>query len=316
MRARQALRRLGWIFIMLGGVVLAHLTVLKVRDEGSDILWLIALGFGILVLLGCILLFPGIIVLRDAEHAGARMTQAEFLKAKNDVRTTLLQGLGGALLLFGALATWRQVQATSHQLSISERQQLTERFIRAVDQLGNSSSDVRLGGIVGLGQIANSSSGSADRRSIIRILSGYLHHHATWSGGSESQYQPSSDWLSVTRPDLQAAIDVLAEQNVRVVEPLLLERLDLRRANLQGVNLEKAFFAETHLEGALLEGSNLSEANLAQAYLTGAHLCGASLVNATLDDADLTYAEADRHTQWPTDFDWKAARVIQGNCSS
>lgn len=51
------------------------------------------------------------------------------VKAQNDVRATLLQGLGGIVLVVGAFATWQQ-------LAVSREGQITERFTRAIDQLG------------------------------------------------------------------------------------------------------------------------------------------------------------------------------------
>jgi hypothetical protein len=64
------------------------------------------------------------------------------LKLQNDARTTLLQGLAGGVLLLGAYFTWRQ-------LSVTREGQITERYTRAIDQLGHAQLDVRLGGIFG-----------------------------------------------------------------------------------------------------------------------------------------------------------------------
>ena len=62
------------------------------------------------------------------------------------------------MLLLGAYFTWRQVQtsreqlqhgaaATRDQLQLTREGQLTERFTRAVDQLGAEHLDVRLAGL-------------------------------------------------------------------------------------------------------------------------------------------------------------------------
>ena len=58
-------------------------------------------------------------------------------KLQNDARGTLLQGLAGGVLLLGAYFSWRQMQLTRQQLHIAEQGQLTERFTRAIDQLGD-----------------------------------------------------------------------------------------------------------------------------------------------------------------------------------
>jgi hypothetical protein len=70
----------------------------------------------------------------------------EGLKAQNQVRTTLLQGFGGMVLLAGAYVTYRQLTNSREQLQIAQQGQITERFTRAIDQLGHAQLDVRLAG--------------------------------------------------------------------------------------------------------------------------------------------------------------------------
>ena len=68
----------------------------------------------------------------------------------NNARSTVLQLIAGVVVVAGAIATWRQVH-------ISREGQITERFTRAVDQLGNQNVDVRVGGIYALERIAKDS---------------------------------------------------------------------------------------------------------------------------------------------------------------
>ena len=100
--------------------------------------------------------------LRDVVSAQTRiqLQQAQSQLA-NDARSTVLQGLGGLLVVAGAFATWRQVY-------ISREGQITERFTRAVDQLGSQNVDVRIGGIYALERIASNS--PADRNAIQYLL--------------------------------------------------------------------------------------------------------------------------------------------------
>jgi hypothetical protein len=90
------------------------------------------------------------------------------LNLQNDARTGLLQGLGGAVLLFGAYTAWQQLKdarqqaektaaQAREQLDIAQRGQVTERFTHAIDQLGHTALDVRIGGIYALERIANDS---------------------------------------------------------------------------------------------------------------------------------------------------------------
>ena len=100
------------------------------------------------LLLACVLVFPRLLHpplsaadLRGVSSADRRVElQQAQAKLQNDARATLLQGIAGLLLLAGAVATWRQVQ-------VNREGQITERFTRAIDQLGSTTPDVRLGGI-------------------------------------------------------------------------------------------------------------------------------------------------------------------------
>jgi hypothetical protein len=240
----------------------------------------------------------------------------EGLKAQNQVRTTLLQGLGGVVLLMGAYFTYRQLRT-------AREGQITERYTRAIDQLGHAQLDVRLGGIYALERIARDS--AADRATIGEVLAAFVRSHAPWPPRLPGQYVATVPIdqvpeLRVRAPDVQASLTVLGrggfarpagDQGTR----LDLHAGDLRHAQLRGAHLQGADLGEAHLEraglgGANLKGAHLSGVNLEGAFLGGAHLEGATLRDARLEDADLEGAVADEHTHWPDAFDWRAAGVI------
>jgi hypothetical protein len=128
--------------------------------------WLVAaVAVAVVVVLGVVLL-PKYLLAWDLDGGPAPTDRA---RAVNDIRTTLLQGLGGAALLVGAYFTWRQVQ-------VAREGQLTERFTTAVGQLSNRSVDVRLGGIYALERIAIDS--ERDRQTTYEVLCAYVRQHA------------------------------------------------------------------------------------------------------------------------------------------
>jgi hypothetical protein len=257
---------------------------------------------------------------------------AALYGARNDVRTTALQAVAGLVLLLGAYFTWRQVQnstrtlehtreqleVTRQQVQVSDRQareqlevarqgQVTERFTRAIDQLGQRGEDpldrldVRLGGIYALERIARDS--EVDRPAIAEILTAYIRTH---SPRPLTPGQPSADLtrdqvrdlpdLRTRAPDVQAALTVLSRGRFAALATvghgrLDLRAADLRNANLHGASLEWADLSDAHLEGALLAGARLEGADLRHARLEGAHLAGAKLKRANLADAHLEGAD-------------------------
>jgi hypothetical protein len=276
----------------------------RLRMLGIAILGLIIIG----VILTVVFLLPAYLIPSSSSPA-----QTEALKAQNEVRATLLQGIAGIVLLVGAYFTWRQIQ-------VSKEAQLTERFTRTVEQLGNSKCDIRIGGIYGLERVAKDS--PTDREPIAEILATYIQSHAPWPAqDSLSHTTPSTSpevplnklpSLRTRAPDIHAAITVLGRrQGINVGgRRLKLYAVDLRKGNLQGANLRRADLRWSTLHGAYLLEANLGAARLEYADLRRATLRGANLQDASLDGAKLQGVTANRSTVWPIGFDPVAAGVF------
>jgi Pentapeptide repeats (8 copies) len=247
------------------------------------------------------------------------------LKVQNEVRTTLLQGLGGVVLLVGAYFTYRQVTNSREQLAHSREQlqiaqqgQITERFTRAIDQLGHAQLDVRLGGIYALERIARDS--PADRATIGEVLTAFVRSHAPWPPRLPGQYVATAPIaevpeLQVRAADAQASLTVLGRGGFALPaqgqgDRLDLHAVDLRHASLSGAHLEEATLSGAHLEEATLSGAHLEEATLSGAHLEQAILGDAHLEQANLRGAHLKGTLADAATTWPEGFDWRAAGVV------
>lgn len=65
--------------------------------ESLPMIALAVLALGLFV--GCTVVFPRYLAASDLDYA--KVTPAELAEARNNVRTTLLQGLGGLVLLIG-----------------------------------------------------------------------------------------------------------------------------------------------------------------------------------------------------------------------
>ena len=264
--------------------------------------------------------------LRDVPAEAKWQVRDSRRKLRNDARATLLQGLGGLAVLIGATVAYRQ-------LRIAREGQVTERFTRAIDQLGHKNLDVRLGGIYALERITVDS--ERDRSTIVEVLTAFVRGHAPWPPTQDGQ--PPEDLaveditaLQRWAPDVQAALTVLSRR-----EPAFGPQLDLRNTDLRGANLRRAYLEDALLEGARLQKANLSHAQLRAAHLEdaqlqrallhgarlrstwldnanleGAQLHGAKLYLASLDHVQLQGAVYDPGTRWPGSFDPNVARAI------
>jgi hypothetical protein len=94
-------------------------------------------------------------------------------------------------VLAGVFFTYRQAQTGRRQLEVAQQGQVTERFTRAIDQLGNTNLDVRLGDIYALERIANDS--PQDRATVAEVLTAFVRGHAPWP-------RPSAERLSGSVP--------------------------------------------------------------------------------------------------------------------
>jgi hypothetical protein len=280
--------------------------------------WVLAALAVVAVLLGVVLAGPRLLYppLSDRELDRQGVTggkdrielKREQGQLQNDARATLLQALAGGALLLGAYFTWRQVQTGRQQVHLAEQGQITERFTRAIDQLGSDHLDVRLGGIYALERIARDSPG--DRATIGEVLTAYIRGHAPWPPRLEGQPPVEAAietvaFLRLRAPDVQAALTVLGRGRFADPDPeapqldlsdtdlrrAYLSRADLRRARLYSADLRRARFDDTDLRGATLTRANLQEAHLLDANLRDANLHHADLQDADLTDANLESAD-------------------------
>ena len=155
---------------------------------------------------GCTVVLPRYLASSDLDYA--KVTPPELVQARNDVRTTLLQGLGGLILLISACLTWHQTQlsraASRNELRMAREGQLTDRFTHAVEQLGSDNVAVRVGGIHALGRIAEES--ITDRAAIADLLTACVLPGVATDVGDRLLHDPESGHIHGERQRAHLAI--------------------------------------------------------------------------------------------------------------
>ena len=236
-----------------------------------------------------------------ARWAG-QLEPKDQLRAETSARTSLAQILAGLVLLVGAVLSWQQIQDTRRDndrtQQITERGQITDRFTRAVDQLGSDKLQVRLGGIYALERIARDSDG--DVGPVMEVLSAFVREQTPWPA-PVSQIPDASERPPAPSADVQAVLTVIGRGTWATWWPdqqpgpggltcLDLDATDLRRARIEGSQLPPLCLSDTNLYLANLSEADLSEGTLVSANLANAILDGADLSNARLGGADLSRA--------------------------
>jgi hypothetical protein len=253
-------------------------------------------ALGVAFALLAVLFLPQILI----DSREGQLTAKERLDAEADLRSSLIQVVGGSVLVAGLYFTARGFRLTREG-------HITDRYAKAIDLLGSDKLEGRIGGVYALERLAKDSR-ERDSSTILEVLCAYVREHAPSTAWHPSGVAPVGD-AELDRPvrpatDVQAALTALGRrQRMNGEPPLDLRITDLRGADLVGADLKGAllFFADlrgaylwdgAHLEGASMEGALLDGAKLMNAHLRGADmrkvsLRGADLTGAHLDGTDL-----------------------------
>jgi uncharacterized protein YjbI with pentapeptide repeats len=199
-------------------------------------------------------------------------------------------GLLALLVGVGAVGTlWvnsRNLQLTTRTYELTQQGQLTDRFSKANEQLGDESIAVRLGGIYSLKQLAEDTDRSSDQEAVVEVLSAFVRMNFNIrldeSDERRDEYDPASTKRTKPSGDILAAISVLAQ---------LPDRDGILRADFTGVDFSAADLTDTRLKGGNLSGVNLRKAGLAGCNLSGMNLQHADLGWAHLEDVKLVGAD-------------------------
>jgi uncharacterized protein YjbI with pentapeptide repeats len=259
---------------------------------------LVLIASGLLAIAAAVVIVWPITDLIAAHDVGAIAGAQRALQlqtARAAVRTQLLT-LGAGVFAAGALVfTARNSIFAQRTVQLTEQGQVTDRYTKAIEQLGSDKPDVRIGGIYALERIALDS--ARDHPTVMEVLAAFIREHSReqWPlpepGGAAAPERR-------TRSDVQTALTVIGRRNATHdrlrpdLKGVELFHADLRGADLSGVDLrgaqlDHAFLHRAHLDGADLSGASLKGTHLLLAHLTGADLSNAELGGAVFSGADL-----------------------------
>ncbi len=230
------------------------------------------LDYGIKALTTTGTIFAGIAVFINAFYAAKRAEAMDkSALAAND----------------SAQAALKNAEVALKNAQTAEDKQITERFAKAIEQLGNEKIEVRLGAIYTLERIAKDS--AKDHWTIMEVLTAFVRENTPLKEEEEEN-------LPKLRTDIQAALTVIGRRNCEIEEEnqtLDLRGIDIRGANLIKTNFQRAYLYEANLQMvdmdlAQLQKVILVKANLLEAKLNAANLQAACIVQANLQGAILS----------------------------
>ena len=238
----------------------------------------------------------------------------ELFEIENESRGTLGQILSGVAVLTGLIFAWQQLGQTSDNLRVSQEGQITDRFSRAVDQLGSDELTVRLGGIYALERIARDS--PRDYGPVMEVLTAFVRQESPLPGDAAATPAASAPQIPA---EVAAVFKVIGRRTPEQITAEMEEggcleltginavgmdlagyelrntcwdRSDLRGATLARADLSDTTFAgstlaQANLDGVVAQGASFNQADIAQANLSRADLRNANLLAADLSTATL-----------------------------
>jgi len=229
-------------------------------------------------------------------------------------------GIGAAIglpfLIWQAFQRERTSKAQAQQAKVAVDNQLTETFTKAIEQLGDDSLTIRLGGIYALERISKES--DRDYWPIMDILADFVRQEtaevdvaafenlitqkeaATQKEEIEKLEKVINDWVvkNTNEADVLAAMKVMGrgKQKLRPEENQDdVQGFDLRYIKIVGLDLTNIDYSNAIASNACflyvkLNNAKLSKTSLFKADLYGANLLFTDLSEANLERADLMEA--------------------------
>lgn len=191
----------------------------------------------------------------------------DLAEMENSYRATLAQILGGAAVGIGIYFAWVN-------LTNAREGQITDRFTRAIEQLGSKELEIRLGGIYALERIASES--EKDYWPIMEILTAYIRKN------SPVEIEDNEDQNDISM-DIQAIIDIIGRCKYSSNKGKS-NYLDLQRTYLSGAKFSNGNFSFINFTESTIDFALFDNANLHGSYLVGANLTGSCFDYANLKE--------------------------------
>jgi len=188
----------------------------------------------------------------------------EVIKEQNGVVGTILQAIS-ALFFFST------VVLSALSFKSNDDKQISERFSQAVELLSSDKTEIILGGIFALEQIAKYS--TKDHWVVMEVLTSFIRKSAM-----------SNNDLQKYKLEIQAALTVIGRRDFWKERED--QTLNLTNTHLIGVNLRMAELRKVDFTGAILSEAHFEGANLSEAIFIGTTLKNTKFKDANIHKAN------------------------------
>lgn len=232
----------------------------------------------------------------DIKRKSYKLDQSKNTATWFGVFATILAGIMAGLTYNTNNQTAQEnIKFNQDNIKLSQKRLISERFAKAVEQIGNDKGEVVIGGIYSLDQIAVDS--PDNQWTIIQVLAAFIRQDSL----KPSKLPKDKVGLKMESIRRQAAIKILGkindeyhknpEDNQKENHRIDLSETNLDDAEISGANLNLANLHRTKLNAAGLDGVQLVNASLRHAKMKETTLEGANLKDADMKMADISMAD-------------------------
>jgi hypothetical protein len=129
-----------------------------------------------------------------------------------DVVKTFISALGLIATVFAGVGLFVNWQSSEKNTELAKDRLVTERFSKAIDQLGSDKEEVILGGIYSLERIAKDS--AKDQSTIMEVLSAFVRRKSPVALDKNDRKFLSSNPVTIT---VQAALTVIGRREKTII---------------------------------------------------------------------------------------------------
>ena len=196
--------------------------------------------------------------------------------ANTDTRPFALDVVKTIATFAAAIGLFITYQNASLDRQLAQERLVTDRFARAVEQIGNDKEEVVIGGIYSLERIAQDS--PKDQWTIMEVLTAFVRNNSPippeiqkLEDGSEEKLK-ALEKLDPVNIQTRAALTVIGRrdpgQDYTSYEAPVgnIGRLDLSNSNFNGANFNGANFNDVNFNGTNFNGAYVVDVNLSHVY--------------------------------------------------
>ncbi|MEU9742886.1 pentapeptide repeat-containing protein [Micromonospora chersina] len=222
-------------------------------------------------------------------HPQQGLTAEQELKAKNDVRATLVQALAGLAVAGGLVVTYRTFQHNrieqDRNYQLRQAEQVNEFYAKAVEQLGHEEAPVRLGALYSLARLAQAN--PHQRQTVVDVMCAYLRMPYAPPGAPKSFSAAKRD------PAQELQVRLTAQ---RLLADHLRVPLGVSDKDAQEVppTPDESFWPGISLDltGAVLINFSLNEASIQSAAFMEATFSGLAMFDGVTFTANVVFSDA------------------------